>query len=411
MQQQTTAAAVPGPPGLARRVRPSGVWNEQAIAEIAARETAIGHAGIDEATSERIREFLRAASEAAGGGGRFALLKRMASPWHGASVERTWGHIDAAEEALLQASEDWYLAGQLPRILRRVQKSLAADDPRRVHVEELVAKRNGASTIAMDHHLVSLLADCSPEDGACNTGVVEAIRRLHQPRSISREDRASLLAAFHAANTESRRRLARVRSFRMMLYVSACVLTVAMAGLATLGFAKPRILPLCFVPENQIICPTGVAELNAGPATGQEPVEQSSASKARQDQAARNMAHQSDIALIELVGLVAASVAAAAALRNARGTSTPYSVPISLAILKLPTGALTAVLGLLLMRGQFIPGLSALDSPAQILAWAILFGYAQQLFTRFVDQRATSVLESAGPGDRKAPVQAATADA
>jgi hypothetical protein len=45
------------------------------------------------------------------------------------------------------------------------------------------------------------------------------------------------------------------------------------------------------------------------------------------------------------------------------------------------------------MRGQFVPGLSALDSSAQILAWAALFGYAQQVFTRLVDQQAHSVLD------------------
>ena len=52
-----------------------------------------------------------------------------------------------------------------------------------------------------------------------------------------------------------------------------------------------------------------------------------------------------------------------------------------------------AVLGLLLMRGQFIPGLTALDSSAQILAWALVFGYGQQLFTRLVDQQAHTVLD------------------
>jgi hypothetical protein len=36
--------------------------------------------------------------------------------------------------------------------------------------------------------------------------------------------------------------------------------------------------------------------------------------------------------------------------------------------------ALVAFLGLLLMRGQFVPGLSALDTSAQILAWALVFG-------------------------------------
>ena len=50
--------------------------------------------------------------------------------------------------------------------------------------------------------------------------------------------------------------------------------------------------------------------------------------------------------------------------------STIYSgigLPVAMAVLKLPTGAITAFLGLLLMRGQFVPGLSALDTSAQIL--------------------------------------------
>jgi hypothetical protein len=94
--------------------------------------------------------------------------------------------------------------------------------------------------------------------------------------------------------------------------------------------------------------------------------------------------------------MIAASVAAAAALRNIKGTSTPFSLPIALAVLRLPTGAITAVLGLLLMRGQFVPGLSDLDSPAQIVAWAVVFGYAQEIFTRLVDNRAHSVLNDVG---------------
>jgi hypothetical protein len=52
------------------------------------------------------------------------------------------------------------------------------------------------------------------------------------------------------------------------------------------------------------------------------------------------------------------------------------------------------------MRGGFVPGLSALDSSAQIIAWALVFGYAQQLLTRLVDSRAQTVLEGAG-GDTK----------
>ena len=109
-----------------------------------------------------------------------------------------------------------------------------------------------------------------------------------------------------------------------------------------------------------------------------------------------------DLLIVELLGLAAAAVAAAAAIRKIRGSSERYGVPLALAALKLPTGAVTAVLGLLLMRGQFVPGLSALDTSAQILAWALVFGYAQQLFTRLVDQQGQTVLNSVR-GASKAP--------
>jgi hypothetical protein len=74
-------------------------------------------------------------------------------------------------------------------------------------------------------------------------------------------------------------------------------------------------------------------------------------------------------------------------------------VPLALAVLKLPTGALTAILGLLLMRGGFIPGLGALDTPAQIIVWAIVLGYSQQLLTQFVDRHAQSELTIFGRSD------------
>lgn len=101
-----------------------------------------------------------------------------------------------------------------------------------------------------------------------------------------------------------------------------------------------------------------------------------------------------DYIVIEIVGIVAAGISAASALRRINGTATPYPVPVALALLKLPMGALTAVLGLVLMRGGFVPGLSNLDSSAQIIAWAIVFGYSQQLFTHFVDRQGEVLLSN-----------------
>jgi hypothetical protein len=50
--------------------------------------------------------------------------------------------------------------------------------------------------------------------------------------------------------------------------------------------------------------------------------------------------------------------------------------------------------------GQFVPGLTALDTSAQILAWALLFGYAQQVFTRLADRQGQNVLNSVRGANR-----------
>jgi len=164
---------------------------------------------------------------------------------------------------------------------------------------------------------------------------------------------------------------------------------VTVGGLLVLGILRPRPLPLCFKPTNFAVCPSGVGH-----------VIPQNANEREVDVAVRNAASSWDIPIVAMVGVIAAAISAAVALRKLHGTSTPYALPVALAVLKLPTGALTAVLGLLLMRGGFVPGLSALDNPAQIILWAILFGYAQQLFTRLVDDRAHDVLNQVGGQER-----------
>jgi len=107
------------------------------------------------------------------------------------------------------------------------------------------------------------------------------------------------------------------------------------------------------------------------------------------------------VAIVAGLGLLGGAVAAAFAIRKVRGTSTPYDVPLALAILKVPTGALTAVVGIVLLGGAFVPGLSELDSQRQILAYALIFGYAQQLATRLIDNRAQDILGGVNSKDSK----------
>jgi hypothetical protein len=341
-------------------------WREQALTRVAEIEdlaeaftvadpepsAADSDARMRAVLAARIRRHLDTAREAADGTlprrGRWARFKALLG---GSPLERTASNLDAAEADLLRVAPPDYLEGQLPGLLAHVRAHLAPDDPRRKEMEEL-----------------------------CNPG---------SRGRLTEAERNAVIAAARAASSAARREILQIRSFRNILYICALALTVTVAGLLVLGVLRPRLLPLCFKPTNFAVCPSGVGH-----------VIPQNANEREVDAAVRDAASRWDIPIVAMVGVIAAAISAAVALRKLHGTSTPYALPVALAVLKLPTGALTAVLGLLLMRGGFVPGLSALDNPAQIIAWAILFGYAQQLFTRLVDDRAHDVLNQVGGQER-----------
>lgn len=270
----------------------------------------------------------------------------------GTAVDGALSNYDAAACLMLRYAPLADVTAMLPQLHAEVAAHLPPRDLRRVRLDQLLRKLDGA-------------------DGG-----------------LTESQRGGVVATVRATYLEQEREQARVRSFRnIVLAMTACLTLVAIAvGVA--GAMGPGLVPLCFAPEGQVICPTGeIAPGGAG--------------------AGNHQPSSWDYAVLEGVGLVAAAIAAAASLRQIKGTSTPYDVPVALAALKLPTGALTAVLGLLLMRGQFVPGLSALDTSAQIVAWAVVFGYAQQLLTRLVDQRGQAVLDAVGGSPDRASAEAA----
>jgi hypothetical protein len=204
------------------------------------------------------------------------------------------------------------------------------------------------------------------------------------PGPVKRLRLKDALAASHGAADQAHVRL---RNFRNVLCVTTLLIVILMSLFVVLVSRNPSMVPFCFTPSaGHHVCPSG----SPAPAPG-------------------------DVVLVTGLGLLGGVLAAAFAIRNIRGTSTPYDIPIALAVLKVPTGALTAAAGLLLLRGQFVPGLSALDSQEQILAYALVLGYAQQIFTRLVDRQAQSILAdvpsketrsvqpASDPGTRAAP--------
>ena len=311
---------------------------------------------------DTIKRHLAAARETAEGEDA-RLPKRVWSRFTGSSFERGLGNLDAVEAHLLRLAPSLILKGTLPGIQAHVNRFLPKDDPRRMAVNLAV------DNLARDDTL-----------------------------ALGDEQRDVFVGALHAANTQRRRDLVRVRSFRNLLLIGILVFILIAIGLGLVGHWRPTAIPLCFTPEEngktKVVCPS--REL---------PLGQVSASDHDFDPDIAKTVTSDDVWLVEFVGLLAAALAGAAALRKlTTGTSTPYAVPVALATLKLPTGAVTAVVGLLLMRADFVPGLSALDSSAQILGWAVVFGIAQQLVTRFADSQASGLLENVGgrgaAGDR-----------
>jgi hypothetical protein len=325
--------------------------------------------------------------------------------------ERAMTNLDAAEVHILNVASGEYLLGQLPSLLRDVQCHLIATDPRRQELER-IAKALGVK---------------DPDRPRVRNGTLPV-----EPATTIQQERGKIVTAVRGARSVALREQVRLRSFRNVVVVTTVLMFLLAVGVGFLGVRNPRLIPLCFVPEEagqaKVVCPTQQSPSfstarDAGAQT--EPTTTTTGTQRttqpqqpQQDQQGATVATidvddyiadtvtRWDLFLVEFVGMAAAAVAAAAAIRRLKGSSERHGLPVAMAVLKLPTGAITAFLGLLLMRGQFVPGLSALDTSAQILAWALVFGYAQQLFTRLVDQQGQTVLESVRGADRPQPTPA-----
>lgn len=255
---------------------------------------------------------------------------RISNWWRGTLIEASYQNLHGAEAILARLYSDAEVDAEVPEAVARVELALSRDDPRRISAAKLVSMAAGTAR----RELLSKVIDVG-----------------------------------HAAADQEH---AKLRSFRNLILGVTALLAVFVA-LFVAGVASfPSAVPLCFQPQRPggpLYCPTGSGAANGSgaPSTG-------------------------DVLVIGLLGLLGAIIAAAVSIRNLRGTATPYEVPGALALLKIPFGVLTAIGGILAIRGDFVPGLSALDSQSQILAYALVFGYAQQLLTGLIDHQAGEIL-------------------
>ena len=260
--------------------------------------------------------------------------------WSGALVDAANQNLHAARAQMIDVYDDVEIAAEIPSALGRLQQTLHREDPRRQMADALTS------------------------------------------RVIARQ-RAILRRVIEDSYDALDRQYERLRNFRnIILLLALCIAGLVGITIAVV-WANAAFMPLCFPADgvgedgNTLLnCPTG--------------------SNFR-------VPHGNDIVVVSLLGLLGGALAAAVSIRNLRGTSTPYDVPVALALLKVPLGAFTAILGLVAIQGKFVPGLSALDSQQQILAYALVLGYGQQVFTYTLDRRAQTLLDGLPSKDASTP--------
>lgn len=217
----------------------------------------------------------------------------------------------------------------------------------------------------------SLVEDCVailPKDPR----VVSLKKLVDAGHAIDESHHALLGDTLESVYATSDAQHVQVRSFRNILLATTGVLGVFVILVGIIGALAPAAVALCGAATGTTsACPTGGAQPSGG-----------------------------DVFLVELLGLLAASITGATSIRKLSGTSTPYAVPIAALVVKLPIGALTALGGVVFLRAGFGPTITSLNQ-AQICAYALVFGASQQLFMQFVDKQAKTVLDAATtPGDK-----------
>lgn len=313
------------------------------------------------AARESARNELKRAREALGEGGGFSRLRYW---WTGSDQEQAWLAVHAAEVHLTLAEPEDAVRAELPALEAKIRAHFRKSDP-------------------------------------AATAWIEALKKAREPatpptpvdRYLVREVKESLFTLSDGDH-------ARIRSFRNIL-----VLAAALVALATLVMALPATsdwIPLCQPAE---------ASTSANGTNGDEssatPNEESSGETEEEDEddGAHGENQQDDCLLdrvwqAELLGALGGLAAALAGIRRLRGFRNPYNLPLVQALLKIPSGALTGLLGVVLMQGGIV--FLEPQSGGALVAYAVIFGAAQDVVTRLIDRQAGEIAKTVDPRETDA---------
>ena len=200
----------------------------------------------------------------------------------------------------------------------------------------------------------SLVTTLTPDDLRISH-YLETLDVLSDPRhKISEEDRAQLREIRHACNSSMDSAHADARAYRNTLVLAGLLIAAVLVTVAVISLFD-----------------AGLRSVFASGSVGRWYVVE-----------------------LELVASLAGLTGAVLSLKSYIGFQYTYGLPSVQAFLKGTTGAATGLFGVIFVQAGIISFVKS-DSNGSLFAVAIIFGYAQYLFTRLVDQQANKVLTSA----------------
>ena len=256
---------------------------------------------------------------------------RLSNWWRGTLVDAAYQNLHAARALMVDVYDDAEVAAEIPVAVARSQRTLHRDDPRRARSRG-VDNRSDVQRRAFLRRVI--------KDG------YDALDRQHE----------------------------RLRSFRNINLTLAVFIGVLVGATVVFVVGQPAAHPALLpgerqanggVPQN---CPTGSGCQPARAATTSSSCRCSASSAARWPRPRRS------------------GTCAAPPRRTTCRSRSPCSRCRSAR--SRPSSASSR------SAGTSCPGLSALDSQQQILAYALVLGFGQQVFTRSLDRKAQTLLNA-----------------
>jgi hypothetical protein len=187
--------------------------------------------------------------------------------------------------------------------------------------------------------------------------------------NFTTDDRAKVRAALADVIEANSNRYANVRAFRNNLILVTFVLLAVVVGVSVWHAASPHFISLCTeTPEGELKhCLGGKDSKPSG----------------------------ADVAMVAAMGALGGLLAIAFSFSETDVAPTRYDPKTWQAFLKPVTGAAVAIIAVLFLQSGFLLEPSG-ETQSMFLAYAVLFGFSQQLLTRFVDKQAESLITPDG---------------